>query len=92
VRSRGIKLVIFPYTTLPSDANIRETWRKVATLSLVKRPVFVWPNEEIYATNSDSAKELQPELRAFRESLPPGAKLTIYDPSLKNTGEDDLDK
>jgi hypothetical protein len=64
------------------ENQIPATWIKVASMDLSRRRVSSAESEvQFYATDASTASKLQPELQNFSKTVPPGVKLTIYNPA-----------
>jgi hypothetical protein len=78
VDSNQVRLVII-YDDWFED-QIPASWTKVASMDLSRERVSSAEKQvQFYATDASTAKKVRPELQSFRNSLPPGVKLTIYD-------------
>jgi hypothetical protein len=64
------------------EHQIPVTWIRVASMDLSRERVSSSEAEvQFYATDNVTANKLRPELQSFSASLPPGVKLTIYNPA-----------
>jgi hypothetical protein len=80
VESSNVHLVII-YDDWFSG-QVPDSWIKVASMDLSRERISSAEAEvQFYSTDASSASKLLPELQAFRKSLPPRIKLTIYSPA-----------
>jgi hypothetical protein len=80
VAKSGVHLVIIYYEWFEDE--IPASWVRVASMDLSRERVSSDQREvQFYATDADTAGRVRPELQSFSASLPPGVKLTIYDPA-----------
>jgi len=70
------------------ENQIPASWIKVASMDLSRKRVSSAESEvQFYATDASTAGKLQPELQSFSKTLPPGVKLTIYNPTVGTAQE-----
>ncbi len=75
LRSRSIDLAIIYDVWFPV---VPQSWIKLATLSITKRPVTVSESEvSYYSTNDESAKEIVRALSVFQTMLPEKSMLSL---------------
>lgn len=77
VAKRGIHLVIVYEGWFPN--KIPHSWQEVGNLALSRMRVSsAGSNVQFFATDAATAAKLRPELAAFKRTLPPRVRLTIY--------------
>lgn len=77
VAKRGVHLVIIYPGLIPG--KVSSSWQKVGNMALSGMRVSIaGSNVEFFATDPATAATVRTELAAFRETLPPEVKLTIY--------------
>jgi hypothetical protein len=81
VDRNGVHLVIV-YDEWFED-QIPASWVKVASMDLSRERVSSAESEvQFYATDAPTVSKVRPELQSFSKSLPPGVRLTIYNPGV----------
>ncbi len=77
IQSNDVHLVIVYDEWFPGE--IPSIWKKAASMDLSRKRMSAAESEvQFYATDTGAADKLLPELEAFRKSLPPGVRLTVY--------------
>jgi hypothetical protein len=83
VGGSGAHLVIIYREWFPG--KIPASWIRVSSMNLSRKRVSSSQDEvDFFATDTDTADIVVPELQSFSKTLPPAVKLTIYSPAARS--------
>ena len=86
VARNDVHLVIIYYEWFKDE--IPASWVRVASMDLSRERVSSDQKEvQFYATDAATTGKVRAELHSFSTSLPPGVKLTIYEPTVETAHE-----